>query len=125
MTPLERVIAEQSAQALSRKINRAALRALGNGMLVQRTYREGKCDPAKNVFYEDQAGGHHSFLAILSLLAFSLAEIRPDQREPAETFITITDQGRAALAKMGSAARQRSTPAHFAGKNNAGSTPRS
>jgi hypothetical protein len=104
MTPLERVIAEQSAQALSRKINRVALRPLGNGMLVHRTYREGKCDPAKNVFYEDQAGCHHSFLAILSLLAFSLAEIRPDHREPAEIFIAITDRGRAALAKMGSAA---------------------
>ena len=103
MTPLERVIAEQSAQALGRKINRAALRSLGGGLLVQRTYREGKCDPAKNVFYEDQAGGHHSLLAILSLVAYSLAEIRPDHRDLAETFIAITDRGRAALKKMGSA----------------------
>ena len=104
MTPLERVIAKQAAQALGRKINRAALRALGDGMLVRRAYREGKSDPAKNVFYEDQAGGRHSLLAILSLLAFSLAEIRPDHRESSETFIAITDQGRAALTKMGSAA---------------------
>ena len=104
MTPLERVIAEQTAQALSRKINRAALRALGDGVLVRRAYREGKSDPAKNVFYEDQAGGHHSFLAILSIVAFSLAEIRPDHGEPTETFIAITDRGRAALANMGSAA---------------------
>ena len=103
VTPLERVIAKQDAQALGRKINRTALRALGDGLLVRRAYREGNSDPAKNVFYEDQAGGHHSFLAILSLVAFSLAEIRPDQREPAETFIAITDQGRAALAKMGGA----------------------
>jgi hypothetical protein len=104
MTPLERVIAEQSAQALSRKINRAALLALDDGLLVRRAYREGNSDPAKNVFYEDQAGGHHSFLAILSLVAYSLAEIRPDHRESSETFIAITDRGRAALAKMGSAA---------------------
>jgi hypothetical protein len=66
--------------------------------------------PSPPQIIQPERGDHHGyaqifrFLAILSLVAFSLAEIRPDQREPAETFIAITNHGRAALAQMGSTA---------------------